>query len=206
MMKVMTITAALLVAGSVLATAGVASADTSTGKASVEVSGQGGVLQIDKAPGADTKDVTGNTTAKGASIDFGTVTLTQLAEKAQPMPATLAAKTFQVTDTQDSAKWQLTGAVTDFTVAGTNKKFDGTLTINNVPLSTDTSATQGAKLFDAESDGTWNDSHTTWNNKDTGASILVPQDAKVGQYEATITYNLTSGVSADTASATPSTK
>ena len=122
------------------------------------------------------------------------------------MPATLAAKTFQVTDTQDSAKWQLTGAVTNFTVAGTDKKFDGTLTINNVPLSTDTSATQGAKLFDAESDGTWNDSHTTWNNKDTGASILVPQDAKVGQYEATITYNLTSGVPADTASATPSTK
>ena len=206
MMKVMTITAALLVAGSVLATAGVASADTSTGKASVEVSGQGGVLQIDKAPGADEKDAAGNTKANGTSIDFGTVTLTQLAEKAQPMPATLAAKTFQVTDTQDSAKWQLTGAVTDFTVAGTNKKFDGTLTINNVPLSTDTSATQGAKLFDAESDGTWNDSHTTWNNKDTGASILVPQDAKVGQYEATITYNLTSGVSADTASATPSTK
>ena len=82
MMKVMTITAALLVAGSVLATAGGASADTSTGKASVEVSGQGGVLQIDKAPGADTKDVTGNTTAKGASIDFGKVTLTQLAEMA----------------------------------------------------------------------------------------------------------------------------
>ena len=206
MMKVMTLTAALLVAGSVLATAGVASADTSTGKASVEVSGQGGVLQIDKAPGADEKDAAGNTKANGTSIDFGTVTLTQLAEKAQPMPATLAAKTFQVTDTQDSAKWQLTGAVTDFTVAGTNKKFDGTLTINSVPLSTDTSATQGAKLFDAESDGTWNDSHTTWNNKDTGASILVPQDAKVGQYEATITYNLTSGVPADTASATPSTK
>ncbi|WP_195318109.1 hypothetical protein [Weissella cibaria] len=206
MMKVMTLTAALLVAGSVLATAGVASADTSTGKASVAVTGDNGILQIDKAPGADTKDATGNTTAKGASIDFGKVTLTQLAEKAQTMPATLAAKTFQVTDTQDSAKWQLTGAVTDFTVAGTNKKFDGTLTINNVPLSTDTSATQGAKLFDAESDGTWNDSHTTWNNKDTGASILVPQDAKVGQYEATITYNLTSGVSADTASATPSTK
>ena len=206
MMKVMTLTAALLVAGSVLTTAGVASADTSTGKASVEVSGQGGVLQIDKAPGADEKDAAGNTKANGTSIDFGTVTLTQLAEKAQPMPAKLAAKTFQVTDTQDSAKWQLTGAVTNFTVAGTDKKFDGTLTINGVPLSTDTSATQGAKLFDAESDGTWNDSHTTWNNKDTGASILVPQDAKVGQYEATITYNLTSGVSADTSSATPSTK
>ena len=206
MMKVMTLTATLLVAGSVLATAGVASADTSTGKASVEVSGQGGVLQIDKAPGADEKDAAGNTKANGTSIDFGTVTLTQLAEKAQPMPATLAAKTFQVTDTQDSAKWQLTGAVTDFTVAGTNKKFDGTLTINSVPLSTDTSATQGAKLFDAESDGTWDPSHTTWNNKDTGASILVPQNAKVGQYEATITYNLTSGVPADTASATPSTK
>ena len=206
MMKVMTLTAALLVAGSVLTTAGVASADTSTGKASVEVSGQGGVLQIDKAPGADTKDVTGNTTAKGASIDFGKVTLTQLAEKAQTLPETLAAKTFQVTDTQDSAKWQLTGAVTDFTVSGTNKKFDGTLTINSVPLSTDTSATQGAKLFDAESDGTWDPSHTTWNNKDTGASILVPQNAKVGQYEATITYNLTSGVPADAASATPAGK
>lgn len=206
MMKVMTLTAALLVAGSVLATAGVASADTSTGKASVEVSGQGGVLQIDKAPGADEKDAAGNTKANGTSIDFGTVTLTQLAEKAQPMPATLAAKTFQVTDTQDSAKWQLTGAVTDFTVAGTNKKFDGTLTINSVPLSTDTSATQGAKLFDAESDGTWDPSHTTWNNKDTGASILVPQNAKVGQYEATITYNLTSGVPADAASATPAGK
>lgn len=206
MMKVMTLTAALLVAGSVLATAGVASADTSTGKASVEVSGQGGVLQIDKAPGADEKDAAGNTKANGTSINFGTVTLTQLAEKAQPMPATLAAKTFQVTDTQDSAKWQLTGAVTDFTVAGTNKKFDGTLTINSVPLSTDTSATQGAKLFDAESDGTWNPSHTTWNNKDTGASILVPQNAKVGQYEATITYNLTSGVPADAASATPAGK
>ncbi|MCT0012118.1 hypothetical protein [Weissella cibaria] len=134
MMKVMTLTAALLVAGSVLATAGVASADTSTGKASVEVSGQGGVLQIDKAPGADEKDAAGNTKANGTSINFGTVTLTQLAEKAQPMPATLVAKTFQVTDTQDSAKWQLTGAVTDFTVAGTNKKFDGTLTINSVPL------------------------------------------------------------------------
>ncbi|APS27003.1 MULTISPECIES: hypothetical protein [Weissella] len=206
MMKVMTLTAALLVAGSVLATAGVASADTSTGKASVEVSGQGGVLQIDKAPGADEKDAAGNTKANGTSINFGTVTLTQLAEKAQPMPATLAAKTFQVTDTQDSAKWQLTGAVTDFTVAGTNKKFDGTLTINSVPLSTDTSATQGAKLFDAESDGTWDPSHTTWNNKDTGASILVPQNAKVGQYEATITYNLTSGVPADAASATPAGK
>ncbi|MCS9988109.1 hypothetical protein EFL83_05255 [Weissella cibaria] len=205
-MKVMTLTAALLVAGSVLATAGVASADTSTGKASVEVSGQGGVLQIDKAPGADEKDAAGNTKANGTSINFGTVTLTQLAEKAQPMPATLAAKTFQVTDTQDSAKWQLTGAVTDFTVAGTNKKFDGTLTINSVPLSTDTSATQGAKLFDAESDGTWDPSHTTWNNKDTGASILVPQNAKVGQYEATITYNLTSGVPADAASATPAGK
>ncbi|MCA1355000.1 hypothetical protein M2M32_02625 [Weissella cibaria] len=206
MMKVMTLTAALLVAGSVLATAGVASADTSTGKASVEVSGQGGVLQIDKSPGADEKDAAGNTKANGTSINFGTVTLTQLAEKAQPMPATLAAKTFQVTDTQDSAKWQLTGAVTDFTVAGTNKKFDGTLTINSVPLSTDTSATQGAKLFDAESDGTWDPSHTTWNNKDTGASILVPQNAKVGQYEATITYNLTSGVPADAASATPAGK
>lgn len=206
MMKVMTLTAALLVAGSVLATAGVASADTSTGKASVEVSGQGGVLQIDKAPGADEKDAAGNTKANGTSINFGTVTLTQLAEKAQPMPAKLAAKTFQVTDTQDSAKWQLTGAVTDFTVAGTNKKFDGTLTINSVPLSTDTSATQGAKLFDAESDGTWDPSHTTWNNKDTGASILVPQNAKVGQYEATITYNLTSGVPADAASATPAGK
>ena len=206
MMKVMTLTAALLVAGSVLTTAGVASADTSTGKASVEVSGQGGVLQIDKAPGADEKDAAGNTKANCTSIDFGTVTLTQLAEKAQPMPATLAAKTFQVTDTQDSAKWQLTGAVTDFTVAGTNKKFDGTLTINSVPLSTDTSATQGAKLFDAESDGTWDPSHTTWNNKDTGASILVPQNAKVGQYEATITYNLTSGVPADAASATPAGK
>ena len=206
MMKVMTLTAALLVAGSVLATAGVASADTSTGKASVEVSGQGGVLQIDKAPGADEKEAAGNTKANGTSINFGTVTLTQLAEKAQPMPATLAAKTFQVTDTQDSAKWQLTGAVTDFTVAGTNKKFDGTLTINSVPLSTDTSATQGAKLFDAESDGTWDPSHTTWNNKDTGASILVPQNAKVGQYEATITYNLTSGVPADAASATPAGK
>ncbi|WP_270320213.1 hypothetical protein [Weissella cibaria] len=206
MMKVMTLTAALLVAGSVLATAGVASADTSTGKASVEVSGQGGVLQIDKAPGADEKDAAGNTKANGTSINFGTVTLTQLAEKAQPMPATLAAKTFQVTDTQDSAKWQLTGAVTDFTVAGTNKKFDGTLTINSVPLSTDTSATQGAKLFDAESDGTWDPSHTTWNNKDMGASILVPQNAKVGQYEATITYNLTSGVPADAASATPAGK
>ena len=206
MMKVMTLTAALLVAGSVLATAGVASADTSTGKASVEVSGQGGVLQIDKAPGADEKDAADNTKANGTSINFGTVTLTQLAEKAQPMPATLAAKTFQVTDTQDSAKWQLTGAVTDFTVAGTNKKFDGTLTINSVPLSTDTSATQGAKLFDAESDGTWDPSHTTWNNKDTGASILVPQNAKVGQYEATITYNLTSGVPADAASATPAGK
>lgn len=206
MMKVMTLTAALLVAGSVLATAGVASADTSTGKASVEVSGQGGVLQIDKAPGADEKDAAGNTKANGTSINFGTVTLTQLAEKAQPMPATLAAKTFQVTDTQDSAKWQLTGAVTDFTVAGTNKKFDGTLTINSVPLSTDTSATQGAKLFDAESDGTWDPSHTTWNNQDTGASILVPQNAKVGQYEATITYNLTSGVPADAASATPAGK
>lgn len=206
MMKVMTLTAALLVAGSVLATAGVASADTSTGKASVEVSGQGGVLQIDKAPGADEKDAAGNTKANGTSINFGTVTLTQLAEKAQPMPATLAAKTFQVTDTQDSAKWQLTGAVTDFTVAGTNKKFDGTLTINSVPLSTDTSAIQGAKLFDAESDGTWDPSHTTWNNKDTGASILVPQNAKVGQYEATITYNLTSGVPADAASATPAGK
>ncbi|WP_288487655.1 hypothetical protein [uncultured Weissella sp.] len=206
MMKVMTLTAALLVAGSVLTTAGVASADTSTGKASVEVSGQGGVLQIDKAPGADEKDAAGNTKANGTSINFGTVTLTQLAEKAQPMPATLAAKTFQVTDTQDSAKWQLTGAVTDFTVAGTNKKFDGTLTINSVPLSTDTSATQGAKLFDAESDGTWDPSHTTWNNKDTGASILVPQNAKVGQYEATITYNLTSGVPADAASATPAGK
>lgn len=206
MMKVMTLTATLLVAGSVLATAGVASADTSTGKASVEVSGQGGVLQIDKAPGADEKDAAGNTKANGTSINFGTVTLTQLAEKAQPMPATLAAKTFQVTDTQDSAKWQLTGAVTDFTVAGTNKKFDGTLTINSVPLSTDTSATQGAKLFDAESDGTWDPSHTTWNNKDTGASILVPQNAKVGQYEATITYNLTSGVPADAASATPAGK
>ncbi|MCU7538179.1 hypothetical protein D0506_04840 [Weissella cibaria] len=205
-MKVMTLTAALLVAGSVLATAGVASADTSTGKASVEVSGQGGVLQIDKAPGADEKDAAGNTKANGTSINFGTVTLTQLAEKAQPMPATLAAKTFQVTDTQDSAKWQLTGAVTDFTVAGTNKKFDGTLTINSVPLSTDTSATQGAKLFDAESDGTWDPSHTTWNNKDTGASILVPQNAKVGQYEATITYNLTSGVPAGAASATPAGK
>ena len=189
-----------------MATAGVASADTSTGKASVEVSGQGGVLQIDKAPGADEKDAAGNTKANGTSINFGTVTLTQLAEKAQPMPATLAAKTFQVTDTQDSAKWQLTGAVTDFTVAGTNKKFDGTLTINSVPLSTDTSATQGAKLFDAESDGTWDPSHTTWNNKDTGASILVPQNAKVGQYEATITYNLTSGVPADAASATPAGK
>ena len=206
MMKVMTLTATLLVAGSVLATAGVASADTSTGKASVEVSGQGGVLQIDKAPGADEKDAAGNTKANGTSINFGTVTLTQLAEKAQPMPATLAAKTFQVTDTQESAKWQLTGAVTDFTVAGTNKKFDGTLTINSVPLSTDTSATQGAKLFDAESDGTWDPSHTTWNNKDTGASILVPQNAKVGQYEATITYNLTSGVPADAASATPAGK
>lgn len=206
MMKVMALTAALLVAGSVLATAGVASADTSTGKASVEVSGQGGVLQIDKAPGADEKDAAGNTKANGTSINFGTVTLTQLAEKAQPMPATLAAKTFQVTDTQDSAKWQLTGAVTDFTVAGTNKKFDGTLTINSVPLSTDTSATQGAKLFDAESDGTWDPSHTTWNNQDTGASILVPQNAKVGQYEATITYNLTSGVPADAASATPAGK
>ena len=206
MMKVMTLTAALLVAGSVLTTAGVASADTSTGKASVEVSGQGGVLQIDKAPGADEKDAAGNTKANGTSIDFGTVTLTQLAEKAQPMPAKLAAKTFQVTDTQDSAKWQLTGAVTAFTVAGTNKKFDGTLTINSVPLSTDTSATQGAKLFDAESDGTWDPSHTTWNNKDTGASILVPQNAKVGQYEATITYNLTSGVPADAASATPAGK
>ena len=206
MMKVMTLTAALLVAGSVLATAGVASADTSTGKASVEVSGQGGVLQIDKAPGADEKDAAGNTKANGTSINFGTVTLTQLAEKAQPMPATLAAKTFQVTDTQDSAKWQLTGAVTDFTVAGTNKKFDGTLTINDVPLSTDSSSTQGAKLFDAESAGTWDNSHTTWSNAKTGASILVPQNAKVGQYEATITYNLTSGVPADAASATPAGK
>ena len=199
-------TATLLVAGSVLATAGVASADTSTGKASVEVSGQGGVLQIDKAPGADEKDAAGNTKANGTSINFGTVTLTQLAEKAQTLPATLAAKTFQVTDTQDSAKWQLTGAVTDFTVSGTNKKFDGTLTINNVPLSTDTSATQGAKLFDAESDGTWDPSHTKWNNNDVNASILVPQNAKVGQYEATITYNLTSGVPADAASATPAGK
>lgn len=95
MMKVMTLTAALLVAGSVLATTGVASADTSTGKASVAVTGENGILQIDKAPGADEKDAAGNTKANGTSIDFGTVTLTQLAEKAQPMPAKLAAKTFK---------------------------------------------------------------------------------------------------------------
>ena len=206
MMKVMTLTAALLVAGSVLATAGVASADTSTGKASVEVSGQGGVLQIDQAPGADTKDAAGNTTAAGASLKFGTVTLTELAQEAKTKTADVPADAFRVTDTQDSAKWQLTGAVTKFKVADTDKQFDGTLTINDVPLSTDASSTQGAKLFDAESAGTWDNSHTTWSNAKTGSSILVPQNAKVGQYEATITYNLTSGVPADAASATPAGK
>ena len=122
-MKFATIAASVLVASSVLATAGVVSADVKTaeGTAEVSVTGEGGVLQIDKAPGVQQKgDVT------GANLKFQDVTLNEfLTKDSVETTAPMSEGAFGVTNTTGTPNWTLTAKVGTFTGTNNEGTFEG---------------------------------------------------------------------------------
>lgn len=200
-MKFATIAASVLVASSVLATAGVVSADVKTaeGTAEVSVTGEGGVLQIDKAPGVQQKgDVT------GANLKFQDVTLNEfLTKDSVETTAPMSEGAFGVTNTTGTPNWALTAKVGTFTGTNNEGTFEGLgMSMNPTGVEGNDLPLNGtAALYtSADKDG-WNTSHTVWQNAGTAtAKMSVPSTVKLGKYTADITYTLTTGTSTNTPS------
>lgn len=216
-MKFATIAASVLVASSVLATAGVVSANdisttsgigqlvegsdtdyTATGKASVDVvKGKDAQFTIDK--------VAGLAKASGdRGFDFGTVTLTELAKNATSSlkrEANFDQGAFEITNTMGVQKWNLTAVMDKFTDGTPDHDFNGNLAINDKPLTlnTDTvlySSTDADGFTNANDNG----SKSKWMSPAGQATMLVPTNAKVGNYTAKITYKLSATPTSDTTS------
>ncbi|WP_447408452.1 hypothetical protein ACDP95_08420 [Weissella confusa] len=216
-MKFATIAATVLVASSVLASAGVVSADgigtkvddnnyKAQGTASVNVvKGDDAQFTVDQVPGFGTTD-NGEGKTVANDLDFGTVTLSQLANAQQPMTAQLNKGAFAVTNTMGIQSWKLTATMDSFKNETANDDFAGTLVINNVPLTPG----KEAQLYSSDNEDGFkaagdNGSKSKWISPATDASMIVPTDAKLGNYTADITYKLTAGVSGNAASSTDAT-
>ncbi|MHC8519383.1 hypothetical protein [Weissella confusa] len=198
-MKFATIAASVLVASSVLATAGVVSADdVKTGTAKVAVTATDGVLSIDKAPG---KGETVGDTITPNDLDFVTVKLSDFVDGDKTMTSNLDSGMFAVTNTL-GVNWKLKAKVTEFIDAETKNHFNGTLKFNNQDI-TNAGDTLLYSSDDNNTEDWTNASHTKWMSPKGGASMVVPMDTKVGNYKAEITYTLTSGVSSDASSKSP---
>ncbi|MCT8393394.1 hypothetical protein D0504_06630 [Weissella confusa] len=170
--------ATVLVAGSFLGLASTsaiyADTQTSTGKASVDVT-----------PGNRTLDnVAGSATA--GSLDFGSFSIKDLATSTTPKTAELPAGAFSVTDYSGNKDgWKLMAAVTNFKDAA-NEKFDGGLTLNGVKLTADDTQKAAALIYSGAQRG-------TWTSDKAQAEMTVPATANVGHYDADILYTLLDG-------------
>ncbi|WP_373891601.1 hypothetical protein ACAW68_08590 [Weissella confusa] len=198
-MKFATIAATVLVASSVLATAGVVSADTTMdGKANVSVTNDGGKLEITQVPGVNYTDQNGKAVTN--DLNFDSVTLADLVTGSKQTKAEMKESAFGVLNTLN-ADWNLTATVTKFSseTAGASAPFYGQLMINGVALTDN----QSAPLYTSASAGNWNnESHTVWTSPLAKATMVVPTGTKVGSYKADVTYKLSTGTNSNTQSET----
>ena len=210
-MKFATIAASVLVASSVLATAGVVSANSgigtyiddknysADGTASVTVEkGADAQFTIDRVPGiGTTQNSNGELVAN--DLNFGSVTLTQLAQSEQKMPAKLNKGAFAVTNTMGVQSWQLNATMHSFKNKAASDEFPGALKINDVSLNPE----QDTPLYSsatAEGFSDDNGSKSKWISPVADAEMVVPTTAKLGDYTANITYKLSATPTADTTS------
>ena len=198
-MKFATITATVLVASSVLATAGVVSADTTMdGKANVSITNDGGKFEITQVPGVNYTDQNGKAVTN--DLNFDSVTLADLVKNDKQTKAEMKESAFGVLNTWNE-DWNLTTTVTKFSSedAGTSAPFYGQLMINGVALTDN----QSAPLYTSASAGNWNnDSHTVLTSPVAKATMVVPTGTKVGSYKADVTYKLSTGTNANTPAGT----
>lgn len=127
------------------------------------------------------------------TLPFEAITLSDLANGAVTKSVTLPAGSFEVTNyTGRTQSWTLAAAVTEFT-DGTNT-FDGSLAIgdqqNKLIASSDL---MGMQSIASEVTGT-DLSDYKWQSKSTKDYLTVPMGTKIGNYQATVRYQLQQGL------------